>query len=532
MSQFLPTPEQMKIFDLISGSWKMRDTETGNIAVNAVAGSGKTTTAVRSIPYAAKRYNRIGFTAFSKEIATTLQGKVEGQCQAGTMHSFGRSLVVERFGNMPLENWKYLEVAKKEFPSWFTTGARGFKRIKPEFAAFLALTKIVREQNIAIDAVFADLTIEIANIAGAMGISLPSKSYLPELIGGVLRCLEIGADNPKTMDFGDMIWLPVHHKLGVNKFDLLFGDEAQDFCPVQQAFFMQLSEKKVIIGDPYQSIMGFAGADTNSFKNLTKWLGARQLPLSVCFRCPTSHLDLARHLVPHIEARSGATEGHIGQVVVEQIIRQAEAKDMILCRSNAPLVSVAYRLLKAGKPALVRGKNIGEGIVGLVEKLEPNDMADLNLRVQKWKEREIAKLVDRDANEDSFTALNDQVECVIEMASNYDTVGEFVPGAKSLFGDDNETRPDQVILSSVHRAKGLETENVTILQPSKLGACGETEESFQQEKNLMYVALTRAKASLNFCGSLGEGYEEGGLHGWVSTIANRKVAPSRKKRGF
>jgi superfamily I DNA/RNA helicase len=111
-------------------------------------------------------------------------------------------------------------------------------------------------------------------------------------------------------------------------------------------------------------------------------------------------------------------------------------------------------------------------------------------------------------------------------------VGEFVHGAKSLFGDDKETRPDQVILSSVHRAKGLETENVTILQPSKLGAWGETEESFQQEKNLMYVALTRAKASLNFCGSLGDGYEEGGLHGWVSTIANRKVSPSRKKRGF
>lgn len=531
MSQFFPTPEQMKIFDLISGQWKMRDTETGNISVNAVAGSGKTTTAVRSIPYASKKYNRIGFTAFSKEIATTLQAKVQGQCQAGTMHSIGRSLVVERFGNLPLENWKYIEICKKEFPSWFTTGAKGFKRIKDEFASFLALTKVVREQNIAIDAVFEDLTKKISDIAGAQGISLPKKSYLPELIGGVLRCLEIGADNPTTMDFGDMIWLPVHHKLGVNKFDLLFGDEAQDFCPIQQAFFMQLGERKVIIGDPYQSIMGFAGADCNSFSNLTKWLKSRQLPLSVCWRCPTSHLDLARHLVPHIEAGPNAIQGDIGQVMIEQVVRNAKAKDMILCRSNAPLLSVAYSLLQENKPCIVRGKNIGDGLVGLVQKLDPMDMSDLNLRVQRWKEREIAKLVDRDASNESYTALNDQVECIVNMASNYDTVGEFVDGAKLLFGDDEQTKPDQTILSSVHRAKGLETENVTILQPSKLGAWGETEESFQQEKNLMYVALTRAKNTLNFCGKPGDGYEEGGLHGWVSTVASRKVAPSRKK-GF
>jgi len=526
---FIPTPQQMQIFEYVGGIRSFRETESGNIAVNAVAGSGKTTTAVASIPYASRKFSRIGFTAFSKEIANTLQEKVQGQCRAGTMHSIGRRLVVDRFGDVPLESFKYEEICKREFPSWFFTGTKGFKRIKPEFASFLALTRIVREQNIAIDAVFEDLTKRVADIAGAQGISLPKKEYLPELIGGVLRCLEIGADNPTSIDFGDMIWLPVHHKLGVNQFDLLFGDEAQDFCPIQQALFLQMGEKKVIIGDPYQSIMGFAGADCRSFQNLSKWLHAHKAPLSVCWRCPTSHLDLARHLVPHIEASPKAIEGEIGQVMIEQVVRNARPKDMILCRSNAPLLEVAYELLKEGKPCIVRGQNIGDGLIGLVNKLKPSDISDLNVRIGRWKDQEISKLVDRDASQESYNALRDKVDCIVTMAGNYDTVGDFIDGAKKLFGDDEQTKPDQTVLSSVHRAKGLETENVTILQPSKLSAWGETEEVFQQEKNLMYVALTRAKNRLNFCGAPGAGYEEGGLHGWVSTAASRKVAPSRRK---
>lgn len=524
---FLPTPQQQQIFDYIGGNRNFRFSESGNISVNAVAGSGKTTTAVASISYARKRFKNIGFTAFSKEIATTLQNKLAGGCTAGTMHSIGFGLVRERFGSVQVQEWKYLDIAKQEFPSWFTTARNGFKRIKPEFAAFHALTKIVREQNVSIDAVLEDLIKTICDIAGSQGISLPPKQYLPELIGGVLRCLEVGADNPTVIDYGDMIWLPVYHQIGVNKFDLIYGDEAQDFCPIQQKLFMQLGEAKVIIGDPFQSIMGFAGADCRSFANLTKWLDARKCPLSVCWRCPTSHLDLARHLVPHIQASANAVEGEINRVGVDATVAQSKAGDMILCRANAPLVSVAYRLLKSGKPCIVRGKNIGHGIVGLIQKLNPFDMHDLNLRVQKWKENEVKKLVDRDAKEDAFTALYDQVECITEMAGSYDTVQEFVDGASKLF--DDRSTPDQVILSSVHRAKGLETGDVTILQPSKLGAWGETEEVYQQEKNLLYVALTRAKNSLNFCGSTGN--EEGGLHGWVSSIASRNVAPSRKK-GF
>jgi superfamily I DNA/RNA helicase len=201
---------------------------------------------------------------------------------------------------------------------------------------------------------------------------------------------------------------------------------------------------------------------------------------------------------------------------------------MIICRANAPLLQVAYNLLQSGKKCIVRGKAIGQGIVNLIERLDPSSISDLNLKVLKWKEGEVTKLLDRDARQEAYDVLYDQVDCMLEMSKNYATPSDFIRGAKELFADDKETREDQVVLSSVHRAKGLECDNVTILQPSKLGAWGESEEDYAQEKNLLYVALTRSKNVLNICGSTGV---EGGLRSWVSTIASQKVAPPRKK-GF
>jgi len=528
---FTPTEEQMKIFDIIGKEISFRGGQIENLAVDAVAGSGKTTTAVASIPYARSVHKKIGFTAFSKEIAKTLQSKVGLSCQAGTMHSIGYGLVRDRFGDVEIVNWKYEDIAKKHFPSLFRDGKNGSKWIKPEFAAFGALCRIIREQNCEIGFVSSDTIKKISQIADEQGISLPSKSWIPELVGACFECIQIGADNPKEIDYCDMVWLPVFHKLGVDKFDLIYGDEAQDFNPIQQQFFIQLGERKVFIGDPFQSIMGFAGADTNSFQNLTKWLDAHTRTLSTCWRCPVSHLDLARHFVPHIRSAANAIDGIVNPgVTSEFVIHSSGPGDMILCRSNAPLVGMAYRFFESGKPAVVRGKNIGQGIVSLAKKLRPDDMSDLNIKIGRYKEKEKQKLIDRDAKQDAFNVLNDQVKCINEIMSHYDSVNEFLEGCEKLFGDDGETRQDQVILSSVHRSKGLEAGKVTILEPSKLCAWGETEESYQQEKNLAYVALTRSKGVLNFCGEIGKSYEEGGLHGWASTIASQNLAPSRKAR--
>ena len=68
--------------------------------------------------------------------------------------------------------------------------------------------------------------------------------------------------------------------------------------------------------------MGFAGADSDSYSHIVNQAKATELPLSTCYRCPRSHLELVKHLFPAIpiEARSDAPEGKI-QVIEERSTR-------------------------------------------------------------------------------------------------------------------------------------------------------------------------------------------------------------------
>jgi superfamily I DNA/RNA helicase len=93
---------------------------------------------------------------------------------------------------------------------------------------------------------------------------------------------------------------------------------------------------------------------------------------------------------------------------------------------------------------------------------------------------------------------------------------------------DTSASGEVVTLSSIHRAKGLEADNVVILEPELLAARARDPEAFQQEKNLLYVALTRAKNHLAFASGEGGGIQIGQ---WLQNIAGRSM-PLPKKSKF
>ena len=101
-------------------------------------------------------------------------------------------------------------------------------------------------------------------------------------------------------------------------------------------------------------------------------------------RCPTSHLELARKLVPHIEASPNAQEGVWDTIDSYTIAGRVQAGDLIVCRNNAPLVSVAYNLMRQKIPCAVKGKDIGTDITNLIAKLDPFDMKDLHVRLGRF----------------------------------------------------------------------------------------------------------------------------------------------------
>jgi superfamily I DNA/RNA helicase len=326
--------------------------------------------------------------------------------------------------------------------------------------------------------------------------------------GLISRVLDGCKADVKRADFNDQLWMPIVHSLRPEKCDVLFLDEAQDLNKAQQSFSRRLCPdgRIVVVGDVFQAIYGFRGADVESIPTLQRELAATsrgvvRLPLTATRRCPWSHVELARHLVPDLESMPEAIEGTIDTMGEERAADAMRPSDMVLCRVNAPLVSAAFRLLKRDVPAIIKGRNFGADLVRFVQGLHADSTADLSEQVDEHHARETKRLDARRARPEAYVTLNDKCECVHELASACKSVAEVVAKIEALFSD--AAQKHMVILSSVHRAKGLEADRVFVLKPELMPHPLASQAWEQvQERNIAYVAATRAKRDLVFVGDI------------------------------
>ena len=92
-------------------------------------------------------------------------------------------------------------------------------------------------------------------------------------------------------------------------------------------------------------------------------------------------------------------------------------------------------------------------------------------------------------------SLEDKFECIRIFATKASTVGGIIAEIKRVF-DGNEK--GEIMLSTVHKAKGLEADNVYILATERMPHPKATD--MREEMNICYVAITRAKKNLYYCG--------------------------------
>ena len=78
-------------------------------------------------------------------------------------------------------------------------------------------------------------------------------------------------------------------------------------------------------------------------------------------------------------------------------------------------------------------------------------------------------------------------------ASRASTVGGIIEEIKRVF-DNNDK--GEIMLSTVHKAKGLEADNVYVLATERMPH----PKGGSEENNICYVAITRAKKNLFYCG--------------------------------
>lgn len=495
-----------------------------HIIVNALAGTGKTTTLIEGLkkmlgfdvrikpsPQQAavwkaletsKDASSVCFVAFNKSIAVELQQRIPPGCTAMTMHSLGNSAVTRAFGRCKLDDAKTDDIVagllgmdlRQLYRTKFATMsgcARLVELCKVNLTGFFE-DGLIAEDNPLWDELLEDLVNHYdLDVNG-------SRTEIFSLVPQVLhKSMDIAKS--KAIDFADMIWLPVVLDLPMTKHGLLLVDECQDLGKCQQALAMKAGDRLVLVGDVNQAIYGFAGADAYSMANLQAKLeasdrGCLVLPLTVTRRCGHAIVKEAQKLVPAFEAHEDNPVGSVTHMKLSEYLKTVGDQDMVLCRVNAPLVSQCFRLIKAGKRANIQGRDIGKGLVSTIRKLKAENVVDLIAKIDDWRAYEEKKeLAKRKPSEMKLININDKADCIICLCEGLQDVDGVIRRIEDLFTDDRDQTG--ILLSSCHKSKGLESGRVFLLQLKGASVPHPMAKSAwqrEQEMNLLYVAITRS----------------------------------------
>lgn len=446
----------------------------GHLFVRARAGTGKTTTIVEALRHVPAGKSSL-LVAFNKSIATELERRAPQGVQVRTLHSFGFAALRNAFRTR-LEDGKVDRIARGLFSE---TSLRG--GVLGNLAKLVSRAKAtLAEDDNDLDTLIDDLGLDVPD--------LQRPEYI-ERAGAILRACyrDTGA-----CDFDDMIWLPVRHGIRVPTFDRVFVDETQDLNAAQIDLALRAVReggRVVAVGDDRQAIYAFRGADRFAVDRVISTLGARVLPLSITYRCAKSIVALAREVVPDYEAASTAPDGIVRTVAPEKLRAEAAPGDFVISRKNAPLIGLCLGFIAAQKPAAIAGRDVGAGLLSLVNLAKSDKVIDLLVFVDTWRRQECERLalLNRDTQ-----PIEDRADCIFALCEGASDVNEVRARIAALFSDTDDAK--RIVCTTTHKAKGLERDRCWVLADT-FSLNGGTEED-----NLWYVAITRAKSELCIVG--------------------------------
>ena len=478
-------------------------THTGSAFAEAVAGAGKTTTVMYML---AETTGSVAVMAYNKSAALEFEAKARelglnfgNRVRFGTCHSFG-------FGA-----WRYAHKGVSVDADAKTKAMVATFQIPKNLVSFVSnLISLAKQRAIGLNGSLTDAKLyydiidhfDLAYEIEDEGLIRAGVEYA---IQGIQWHKVRG---PELIDFDDMIWLPL--VTGVKMFgnDWVVGDEWQDANPARRALARKMLKpqgRAMFIGDRHQAIYGFTGADADSIDQTIKEFRCQELSMTVTFRCPKAVVAKAQEVVGHITAHESAPEGEVTYTDEQKFwqgVRNENAfdqvNDALLCRNTRPLVETAFQLIKRGIPCHVEGRDIGAGLIKLIDRFKnAKTLAALRDRMSAYCEQRVQKLTAK-GKETQAQALQDRVETIFVIADTCKEVEELKTKITSMFQDAAGEARKTLTLSTVHKSKGREWQRVFLLganlyMPSPYAR---QEWQLQQERNLQYVAYTRAKSTL------------------------------------
>jgi F-box protein 18 (helicase) len=495
---------------------------TGNIKINAVAGSGKTTTLIE---YAKVRpEERLLYLAFNKAVKLEAEKKFAengvSNVTIETAHSLAFSGVVRR-SNYKIKNegYKTPEIVELLGLNSFT-GRHTEYIIATHINAFIAYfcnSNKSKVQELNYEDVVSD--------PAARQFALNFKKEIAQLTRVFL-------------DKMNKAEIPIIHDFYLKKFQLskpvlpfnaILFDEGQDASEAMLDIFLSQQCTKVIVGDKHQQIYGWRYA-VNSLEKVDY----PSYDLSISFRFDKDIAQLARQVIswkrhlklPSTVAITGA--GKPGKIKTRAVI----------ARTNAGLLLKAIELLiekKEIKSVYFEGRI--ENYTYASEGASIYDILNLYTGEKEWiRDKMIASMKDMAELEEYIENTGDaQLGMLTEVVKRH---GKKLPGYIKQLKESHITHDDKnkadMVFSTVHRSKGIEYDEVTLVDDfiTEEKLIDQAEESspinaakLSEEINLLYVAVTRTKTVLYVPASIFP-EQEGPASKSLKTIVPPRSTPS------
>lgn len=498
---YKPSKYQLAIYDFVEHG-------LGNAVISASAGSGKTYTIIKLLDYIPKD-KKVLIVAFNRDIRQEIKAKVinagHKNVQVDTFHSLGYKILNanfnRRFVNNDPNEYKYSNYISNNISQLSTINTF---RLGKQFSQYLSnIQNLVNFGRCYLSETVEDLD-KVCERYGIICIA-DEKEVAVKVLEWGEKCLD-------EIDYTDMVWLPntLHLDSKFYKYDWIIVDECQDLNMVEKDMLFtcrRMGTRMLFFGDKAQAIYSFSGADSEAFDKLRELEDTIQLPLSISYRCPKNIVEYVHYLVPTIEYDK---KNKIkGEIIENANLSDVKDGDMILCRNNAPLAKIYIELLRNGVKTKILGKDYSANLSKTIRNTK-EELLNVDLSMQGV----FSKLYDifydlvettmhkqNITKEEALTSSSiisklDEIKVLEILSEGLTTSKELQERIKDIFTDNNESG---IILSTIHKSKGLESPNVYIacksLMPSKTA---KQPWEIEQENNLIYVAYTRTKNNLGF----------------------------------
>lgn len=475
----------------------------GNMLINAAAGASKTSTIVNSLQFIPDD-KKVLYIAFNRDIVANIQNLVSRpNTDIVTFHSLGWSILNE---NGIIKNENGLDEYK--YPNYIKELVSGMPKAfsKREWKNYT--NNIVNLVNYSRYYLCLSEK-EILRIAALYGI--------PTISDEIKVCRDVlmwGKEHSDTYDYTDLIWYVSVMNLSTkrHRYNWIFVDEIQDTSVMQQAIIekcMKRGCRFVGVGDEDQTINVWCGSSIEAIKKFKDKPNTKEFELPISYRCGKNIIKLASQFSNKIKAFDQSPEGQIRYDVSKY---EPQGGDMVLCRNTAPLVELHLQYLQRNKASYIRGASkIRERYLSICDGststmldrnclLSDTFFTNLYLRLIKMIEgimNNFGLTIEEAVTHNSVMQFYDDINGLKALSDNISTVEQLREKIVTVLSNDEEK--DAVQLSTIHKAKGLEANNVYILLPSLLPSkLAKRDWEIKTEQNLIYVAITRAKLSLNY----------------------------------